>query len=383
MDNYLVRLSKFYGDDYKKIINFSQRLKLTSEEKIVIAAPVHSSEKTVRILKAYNHQKLDYRFFRIVLFLNRHKHDENFKDLESEIKRFQKKSNIRVSFFKKTFNTKPKIGLIRKILIDTILLASKNPKLIIVSNDCDTLTVSDNYLNEIYSGFKKNNKQIMYRNFFRDYPVWAGNCNIFLLLIKFYGLFEKEYNKLPIPFSFRVNTDSLAFTAQMYAEIGGFASERAVAEDLQFGSMAGSLYGKKIFKEHKEVIVSSYRRLMETYISSVPFYAGWANFGEDHFLRDSDENKMAAKLKRLDKKTTLYYFEKEISLCFNYSLKRRILPALRNNEKIGNFEAEALMNKKAVLICSSLFKKALDSLGFSFKMYKYPIGDYIVSIKRK
>lgn len=387
MDSYFESLPRFYGAQFNEMTTNARSISVLPREKIIIAVPVHSSELTlIHLIEAFRHQTIDERLFRIVIFLNRSPQDPGFEHLVKQINEAKRNSGLQISFFKKIFNKRETIGFIRKMLVDTVLLASKNPGLIVVNTDCDTYAVEETYLREHLEAFSVNKKLVRYGDFLRVYPSWVETLGVFKLLVRFYGLLEQAYNDLPLPFPMRTQGTDLVFSAEIYAAVGGYDASLAIAEDITLSYDISRKFSKKIFERNKAKLYYSLRRVSRAYVRSVPFFAAWSDFSRAHSFRAKDEHAMIKRLKEIDAKTDFSYFQKEITLCFNYWLVHRIVWYLESYVFNGQAEKDSVEQTKvraaALRICVAIFKKALNTMGYSFKVFPYPIDGYLTAVKQ-
>ena len=214
---------------------------------IVIVIPIYNEENVVSTLESLFRQIDTIRFsVEIIAIINHSISDDPFiKDhnhktfkLLSEFADLNNSESIcLIPFLVGDLAHKHAgVGLARKIGMDLALkrFLQLNKNGLIVGLDADTI-VEENYLNSIYTHFKKHNNTAVSIHF--EHPLSGGYANDHYQLICSYELHLRYYKNalsfVGFPFAFHTIGSAFALTALAYARQGGM-NRRKAGEDFYF-----------------------------------------------------------------------------------------------------------------------------------------------------
>lgn len=221
---------------------------LSNAVEAIVAIPVagHQEQDNIyRTLSAYLNQSLARNKYEIVLYVNHPETDKNGNPTSAqatldEISRFQAdhpELPVRV-IYEKLPREEARIGNIRKLLNDALVKrlldrGSTDKDLIIISNDADTVSMSDNYLENFTTKFQDNPNidsmlgQLDWDNeSFLHYPELHIGTRLFLYT-------SIQYRQ--IGGGLGSSGANFAFRAKSYSAVGGYNPEAALGEDVALG----------------------------------------------------------------------------------------------------------------------------------------------------
>lgn len=376
---YFFNEKKNYPSYYAQITRRAKALgSFSSARTAIIAVPVHTSEPSLRnFFDAYRTQTADSKTFEIFLFLNRHSADPSFENLEREILIAQKTTKLNISYFKKTFKKKTTIGYVRKFLVDVLLLRTELD-IIVINNDTDLESLGIGYISEIQKAFAVRPERVLFR--FSDGPRWVKKLPFFNTILALHREIDRAYNALPVAcLPPRVHTYNLSFPASLYAKVGGFWCGAVIGEDLTFARDAARIFSKNIFQETHSRLVASCRRIAQAYIREIPLPYAWDSFTDDS-MRFLPEEELRQRVAKKESQTDRQQFFRELALLFDYCLRYRISPYAPQRTT----HSELLEDKKSALsLCVTLFRAALDKIGYSITVKKDSFGNYLLDFTEK
>ena len=321
--------------------------------KISITVPAYQEgkniEKTIR-----NYAKLKNREnFELVIFENHPKSKE--RDNTGEIIEKMKKEfpDLNLVHLYKVFDKKPKIGEVRKYLVDTVLLRKQNAgienSIAIASNDADLEDINENYANEIIKAFEKNKKLDAVGGKW-DYPKKDFDklpiLHISQRLWHFFDIvFRNHYLKSP-----ELIGRNSAFRSGTYAAIGGYNEKAKLAEDLEIGWMikkARKYDSSRIAYLNKAWLTSNSRRAVTKMLSGGRLIEQYGDFHENEEVRNKSLEELLKDKKDFDEET----FKKEVQAIYNYYAKMK-------KSRNGWVDDEYIDNT---------FKRAMGFLGVSYE----------------
>ncbi len=359
-----------YPDYFQEIYNASLKLgRISSKKKMVVAIPVHSSENNlINVLKFYSNQTLSSDLFEICLFINRKPQDKDSIHLSKGISDFLNLHKLDITYFCKVFTKNITMGYIRKYLIDTILLRSDNPNLIIVNNDADTEYIEDTYLEEIYNLLENNPKLISYRE--SDLPNWILPKSMFHKLMLFDKMLEVGWNDYDEKYCpSRTFCYNIAFSTHCYAQNGGFYTLANIAEDITFSYCACRNFSKKQFIRTSSKLTTCYRRHIMTYLSGKPYFRAYGHFWETR-LSNYDYPELVKLLIETDISTPTDRFGNEVNQYYRHFINERIPFYLSLDQNIFFTPILSAEETKelSIRISKELFSQSLSKMGLNYSI---------------
>ena len=308
--------------------------------RITVCIPAFQEEGTIyRTLEAFLNQKddlgmsLNQNIFEIDIIVNRPETMPKDNTVE-EIKRFIKeyKNRLKVIFIEKVFKKDEAcVGLARKYINDLALLRSLNRKhpegsLILVSNDADTLEVSNKYIINIIKEFD-NDSFVPYIDALagkEDFPIEAY-IRVPLLLVstrltQFSDTVWRHKQDTPIDFrGAKLIGRNSAVRATTYAIIEGYNPRRVVREDLEIGRKIINLRrgGETIKYSTICKLTSDPRRPLNKLMESGIGVGQYEDFGSNMEVRKRDWKELANKLSRSIDQLRIDEIEKEANSYFS------------------------------------------------------------------
>ena len=240
-------LPEAHRDRITDLIEQADPMSPTTE--IVVAIPVagHQEQDNIyRTLSAYLNQSLDKNKFEIMLYVNHPETDASGNPTSAqatldEIARFRQDHPdmpIRV-LYEALPRSEAKIGFIRKVLNDAIVkrsldrTATPGADVIIVSNDADTISMSDIYLENFVDRFRANPDidamlgQLDWDNdAYLRYPAMHVATRLFL-----YDEIMKRRGSDWIASS----GANFSLLLKNFAAVGGYDSTQSICEDVELG----------------------------------------------------------------------------------------------------------------------------------------------------
>ncbi len=247
IENYFKSLPSSYME---QVMNLASQIRqpMANSVRSVICIPVAGHQEGNYIyesLKNYTYQTANTKIYEIFLFVNNPDKDTEGNNIApdntlDEIKRFVRDyPHIPIRMIQAVIpRSLAKIGMIRKILADTVLLRHHNrgrnaPDLIIVSNDADNKGVAPEYIDNFIRKFDSNSNldalagQIEWGpESYIKYPLIYVGTRLFQYMII---LDRRKRNYL---FSSGAN---FAFKSSIYAAIGGYNGDIELGEDTTLG----------------------------------------------------------------------------------------------------------------------------------------------------
>lgn len=243
---YLERLD----DDYRKEVESlaAQAGEMGANNRLSICIPVAGHQEGTKIyesLKNYTYQTADPNSFEICLLVNHPDKDLSGKKIEpdqtlAEIERFRRdypNFNVKV-MYQILPRDKAKIGLVRKLLSDSVLLrqharGEKAEDLIMVSNDADNLGIDPRYVDNFISRFD-DNKQLdgvlgqldWDPEAYAKYPLVHVGTRMF----QYYSAYGRTKRGGIVS-----SGANYAYRASIYAGIGGYLDSEPGGEDVALG----------------------------------------------------------------------------------------------------------------------------------------------------
>ena len=315
---YLGKQNKTYLKELESLV--SSDSKMGKEVETVITIPAYQEgkniEKTIR-----NYAKLKNRNNFELVILENHPSDKKRDETGEVIAKMKNEfPDLNIVHLYKVFDKKPRIGEVRKYLVDSVLLRKKNSgiekSIAIVSNDADLEDISENYTNDISKAFKENEKLDAVGGKW-DFP-------------------EKDFEKLPIlhatqrlwqyfDIAFRNNYlkspeligRNSAFRSGVYAAIGGYNKDAKLAEDLEIGWMiknARKYDASRISYLNKASLISNSRRAVAKMLSGGHLIEQYGDFHENEEVRGKSVDELLKDKKDFD----IEMFKKEVQSIYNH-----------------------------------------------------------------
>lgn len=225
-----------YQTELKNMTSSSEPMDRNVE--VVVTIPSYKEgknlEKTLR-----NYAKLKGRNNFEIVILENHPSGTERDNTEEVIKKIKKEfPDLKIVHLYKVFEKKPPIGLVRKYLVDSVLVrkleSGIRKSLAIVSNDADLEDISDNYADNIAKAFKQNKKLDAVGakwdyplETFKKFPLLHASQRLWHYLdiaFRHYYLRSPEL----------IGRNSI-FRSGIYAGVGGYNSSAELAEDLEIG----------------------------------------------------------------------------------------------------------------------------------------------------
>lgn len=245
--DYLNRQEKNYKVDLDQLAGEAGPMDPKCETSICIPVAGHQEGKNIyKTLENYLNQTANKDSFELVLFVNRPDKDKDGKEILSdetlnEINRFKTDHpELRVVVMNKIIPyEKAKIGYIRKLLNDSVLLRQKNrgktnTSHIIISNDSDNKGVASEYVENFQKKFKANpDTDAFMGQLDWDPESYVRNplIHIGTRLFQFVDVQLKHGDSNNIASS----GANFAFRSGMYAAVNGYSNNLDLAEDVDLG----------------------------------------------------------------------------------------------------------------------------------------------------
>jgi hypothetical protein len=333
--------------------------------RVSILIPAKDEQDNIyRTLEGYANQykkngtSIDPSLYEINILINV-KEGEQFDKTFEEVERFKKEHpDVRINFLEVVLEPRwARMGFIRKLLTDItlyryLIMKSKYPTsepLYLISDDADLVWVDPKQVATVIETFDLNKSLDIIIGYQEKYLRLIANSDFIFLSRRFWDLATQQAfhyllkGKIPPeqrnfewsrPFTYGTNC---AFTANVYALIGGYDWDAIVAEDLDIGRRISLLRGT-FNKDGKFIPILNTHGLIRTRNNSSPRRFIWGllknvgNIYSSHNFQNGEVRKMLTETmmglipegyKRITEDNKRFY-EKE--LWFLYESLRRIIP---------------------------------------------------------
>lgn len=296
VDEYLAKQNKEHQKDLFEMIK--EVPPMDSATEVVITVPAYMEggvlEKTLR-----NYAKLNNKEKFEICILENHPKDKERDNTKDVIQKIQAEfPDLKIIHLYKVFDKKPAIGLVRKCLVDAVLLrkqqAGITKPVTIVSNDADLEDISPDYVNHVSESFLKNSeldaigaKWDFPRETFKQMPLLHASQRLWQYLdiaLRYYYLHSPEL----------IGRNS-AFNSGIYAAIGGYNETSQLAEDLEIGWLikeARNYNSDRIDYNNKAWLISNPRRAVVKMLSDNRLIQQYGDFHVNEEVRNAPLDKL-------------------------------------------------------------------------------------------
>ncbi len=371
-------IGKWNSDYRQEIEKFVREVGPMNEKcRVSVCIPVagHQEGNSIyKTLENYLNQTIEKGNFEIVLFVNHPENDVNGNKIRpdntlEEIERFKKDYpglNV-VTMYKSLPLEEVKIGYIRKLLNDTVLMRHHQrgksvEDLIIISNNADNKGVAPEYIKNFVNKFDENSNIDSYLGQVDwDPEVYIKNplAHVGTRLFQYINIQNRSKGR-----HIESSGCNFALRSSVYAAVGGYDGEATLGEDNELG--AAIKYGRKNARVHKGVeyagarvsrIYSSARRIEYSLKNGLSPIEQWDN-GFSAFDDEVRKVKWNLKGKAID-----------------YEDVDQVKSLINELENIINRTINR-MSSWGLVSDSLVFKKSLGWLGIKYEM----VGDKRIKI---
>jgi hypothetical protein len=324
VNEYLTKQNKQYMVGLSEMVKDVPLMDKNIEAVITVPAYLEGDilEKTLR-----NYAKLDNREKFEICILENHPKNKKRDNTESIIKRIQAEiPDLKIVHLYKVFDEKPAIGMVRKCLVDSVLLRKQQAgitrPIAIISNDADLEDINSNYVNSITDSFEQNPKLDALaakwdfpRDTFKQMPLLHASQRLWQYLDI---AMRNYYLKSPD----LVGRNSI-FNSGIYAAVGGYNETSQLAEDLEIGWLikeARHYNSERISYNNKAWLISNPRRAVVKMLSDSRLVQQYGDFHVNEEVRNAPLEKLLENKIDFDKQA----FVKEVQAIYNHYSKMTI-----------------------------------------------------------
>ncbi|MDD5489619.1 MAG: hypothetical protein PHP25_02990 [Candidatus Moranbacteria bacterium] len=288
---YLADQDESYLKELRDMVSGSQTMKKDTE--VVITVPSFKEgknlEKTLRnYAKVKNRKKFE------IVILENHPRNVEKDDTSEVIEKIKKEfPDMQIVHLYKAFEKKPPIGLVRKYLVDSVLLrkveAGIRKSLAIASNDADLEDISEDYVDIVSNAFRRN-KNLDAVGAKWDYPLEVFKK--FPLLHasqRLWHYFDIAFRNYYLRSPELIGRNSI-FRSGLYAGVGGYNGKAELAEDLEIGwliKFARNFDTKRIGYLNGAWLKSNPRRAVVKMLSGGRLVQQYGDFHANEEVRNS------------------------------------------------------------------------------------------------
>ncbi|MSU76053.1 glycosyltransferase family 2 protein [Patescibacteria group bacterium] len=235
--DYLDRLDPEYRATLDRLVESAPTMR--GDTTAVIAIPAYrEGENIEKTLEAYA-AMTGTKPFEIVILEN-HPDSLDRDDTEEAINRFKNAHpEMSIAHLHQTFEEKPTIGLVRKILNDSVLLRKQQAGIdrpfTIISSDADVESVSPKFVDEMVETFENDSKVDAVGGRW-DFPMEAYEAHpLFYASQRLWQLYDLQMMAREKDRSPNLIGRCSAFQSGIYAAVGGYNPAAELAEDMELG----------------------------------------------------------------------------------------------------------------------------------------------------
>lgn len=302
---YFNRQNPTYTNEIIRISNPENPMKPST--RIIVAIPSYGEGSRIKhTLQQYVDQDLDLNFYEIIILDNHPESvaDDNTADEVARLK--EEHPELSVIFAHKTWsdNELATVGNARKYVSDIALARIinsevSNPNTILVSNDADAIAIAPNYLRSMLQKFDSSPQVdgLVTDLKLPAHVMAKPNINV---AYKILGMLEEgltqaveETGQPKDPAAFIGK--SSAFRVSMYAAVGGFNPNAAIAEDIELSWMmsdARNWNADRVIQFRDTNLTTDPRRHLDAVANSVPINQMLFDFQQKPELRQMETDQL-------------------------------------------------------------------------------------------